>query len=151
MKKQWIWRAMAEWTDAHDMQAKQKLQRVLRDELHIYTLFDPTVFIQKSSGTVTMEQPSGYESKADILRHFYVHMPDMFSRTHNLAIEIDGDWHFNSKKGVKQTNARNENYDFARIKLLWLTPKEILDSRSDEALTDLVLGLLAQPHTFFVP
>lgn len=152
MSKQWIWRAMKEWDDAHDLEAKGRLQRILKESLYIYTSLDTTIFINKSSAAVTLEQPTGYDSKEAILNDYFVHMPDLFSVAYpQLAVEIDGDWHFNTAKGIKQTNKRNENYDYAKIQLLWMTPKEILKSKTDEILCGTILGLMDQPHNYFVP
>ena len=142
---------MAEWDSAHDSECKQILSRVLKDDLHIYTTFDQILFINKTTGAVTYEQPPECLSKEDVYANYEVHLPDLFSKPHALAVEIDGDWHFNTKKGIKQTNKRNEDYDFAKIKLLWMTPKEILDCKDDDAVAGLILGLLEKPHTYFVP
>jgi len=151
MSKQWMWRAMSEWDDAHDSAAKEVVSRVLREELHIHTVFDRTIFINKSTGDWQVEHPEGYASKAELLVDWDVHIPDMFSLILGLAIEIDGDWHFNTAKGRKQTNKRNQNYDFAKIKLLWMTPKEISKCENDDKLAGLILGLLDKPHLYFVP
>ena len=75
----------------------------------------------------------------------------VFRNIMSLEIEIEGNWHLNTKKGIKQTNKRNSDYEYAKIKLLWMTPKEILDAKSDDELAGLILGLLDKPHTYFVP
>jgi len=149
--KQWIWRAMSEWDNAHDLECKKIVSNCLRHELHIYTVIDQTIFIHKKSGNWQVEHPQGYTTKGELLVDWDVHMPDLFALMTGLAIEIDGDWHFNTAKGRKQTNKRNEHYDYAKIKLVWLTPKEIADCENDEKLAGLILGLMDHPHTYFVP
>lgn len=57
---------------------------------------------------------------------FHIHHPDMLVTNHSppIIIEIDGDWHFLSRKGPKQTNERNQHYELGGIKLVWLTDKD---------------------------
>lgn len=143
MKKMWIHRAQKEWSsdDGHDMNEKNRICELLRDN-HIrhYPLLDQTIFINKQTFKWQMEQPKGYNSKEELWRDWEVFKPDLLFPTKNLIIEIDGLWHFNTKKGVKQTNKRNEYYEYTNIRLIWFTA-EAVKEMSDGAL---YLSLLDQ-------
>ena len=64
-------------------------------------------------------------------------MPDMLFGLKNMIIELDGDWHFNTEKGVKQTKRRNQYYEYAGIKLVTFVTKE-LEKMSDKKILDLL-------------
>lgn len=143
IKKQWIHKAQKEWdsSDGHDMTEKNRICELLRDN-HIrhYPLIDQTIFINKQTFKWQTEQPKGYTSKEDLWRDWEVFKPDLLFSTKNLIIEVDGLWHFNTRKGVKQTNKRNEYYEYAGIRLIWFTA-EVVKGMSDGAL---YLALLDQ-------
>ena len=128
IKKQWIHKALKEWdsTDGHDMNEKNRIAQSLRDS-HIshYPLFDQTIFIHKQTFKWQQEQPTGYTSKEDLWRDWEIFKPDLLFAMKNLIIEVDGDWHFNTTKGVKQTNKRNEYYEYAGIRLIWFTAEQV--------------------------
>lgn len=150
MKSQWIWRAMAEWEDAHDLEAKSKVSRVMREQLHLFTVFDLPIFINKFTHQCQLEQPECYESREAILKDYIVHLPDLFNKKHGIVVEIDGNWHFNTKKGVRTTNQRNEDYELAGIKLIWLTPEEVKQN-DDDGLANMMLSQLINQRKYFVP
>ena len=56
----------------------------------------------------------------------------------NLIIEIDGDFHFNTKKGVIQTNKRNQYYEYAGIRLIWYETKALNKMSDAELYLDLL-------------
>lgn len=141
---------MTEWADAHDLEVKNRLATVMREKLHLYTVFDLPLFISKVTHQVQLEQPECYESREAVLKDYVVHLPDLFNKKHGIVWEIDGMWHFNSHKGVKQTNQRNEDYELAGIKLVWLTPAEV-KRKDDDGLANLVLGQLVTQRKYFVP
>jgi very-short-patch-repair endonuclease len=85
-----------------------------------------------------MEQPAGYETKEALWRDWEVFKPDLLFPIKNLIIEIDGDFHFNTKKGVRQTNKRNEFYEYAGIKLIWYEAKTLKAMSDAELFLDLV-------------
>ncbi len=151
IKKQWIHNAQKDWdsTDGHDMNEKNRIAQILRDS-HIrhYPLFDQTIFINKQTFKWQQPQPKNhsdpndhkpYNSKEDLWRDWEVFMPDLLFPMKNLIIEIDGLWHFNTAKGVKQTNKRNEYYEYAGIRLIWFTAAQIKgwsDAELHKELTD---------------
>ena len=144
MNKQWIHRAQRGWdsTDGHDTGEKNRIATILRNtNIRHYPLFDETIFINKQTFKWVKEQPKGYSSKEDLLREWEVFKPDLFFPMKNLVIEIDGDFHFNTKKGVKQTNKRNEWYEYAGLKLIWYHAQTHKDMSDAQLLLDLVKKL----------
>ena len=141
MNKQWIHRAQRGWdsTDGHDTGEKNRIATILRNtNIRHYPLFDETIFINKQTFKWVKEQPKGYSSKEDLLREWEVFKPDLFFPMKNLVIEIDGDFHFNTKKGVKQTNKRNEWYEYAGLKLIWYHAQTLKDMSDAQLFLDLV-------------
>ena len=141
-KKAFIHRAQKEWSsdDGHDGREKNRIATILRNNaIRHYPLFDETIFISKQTHRWTKEHPKGYTSKEDLWRDYEIFKPDLLFPMKNMIIEIDGDWHFNTTKGVKQTNKRNEWYEYAGIKLIWFTAaavKEMSDAELFLALVD---------------
>jgi len=142
VKKQWIHKAQKEWdsTDGHDMNEKNRIAQILHDS-HVrhYPLFDQTIFINRQSHSWQQEQPKGYKSKEELYRYWEIFKPDLLFPMKNLIIEVDGNWHFNTHKGVKQTNKRNEYYEYAGIRLVWFTAAQIKgwsDAQLHKELTD---------------
>lgn len=141
MKKQWIHKAQKDWdsSDGHDLNEKNRICEILRDN-HIrhYPLIDQTIFINKQTHEWQMGQPKGYTSKEDLWRDWEVFNPDLLFPQKNLIIEIDGDWHFNTEKGRKQTNKRNEYYEYAGIRLVWFTAQSIKDMSDGKLYLELL-------------
>lgn len=150
MANQWMWHAMKKWEDAHDLELKNKVARVLHKRLNYPSFFDRTIFIKRNDYlTWTDLHPTGYKSKEALLRDWWVQNPDVLVKRHGLIVEIDGDWHFNSPKGIKLTNARNEHYDIAGLRLVWLTTKEC--DCSLEELYCKIMGQLNKPRSYSLP
>lgn len=138
MSKQWIHQAQKEWTDAHDTKQKDRLAWIIRDnQLHHFPLFDETIFINKTTFEWTKIHPVGFKSKEELLLQWAVFMPDMLFPLRNMIIEIDGNWHTNTSKGVKQTKRRNQYYEYAGIKLITFVTKE-LNKMSDKKLLEVL-------------
>jgi len=141
MSKQWIHRAMKEWEDAHDLKQKDRIAWLIRDNLlHHFPLFDQTIFINKTTFYWTKIHPAGYHSKGELLLHWEPFMPDLLFPLRNLIIEIDGEWHTNTAKGVKQTKKRNQYYEYAGIKLVTFVTEE-LNKMSDKKLLEALRGI----------
>jgi len=132
--KQWIHLAQKEWEDAHDTKQKLRLTRLIKENnIHHYPLYDETIFIHKTTFEWTKIHPKGFHSKEELSVQWAVFMPDMLFPIRNMIIEIDGDWHTNTEKGVKQTKRRNQYYEYAGIKLITFITKE-LNKMSDKKL-----------------
>jgi len=113
---------MKNWdsSDGHDWEEKKKCTEILNHFLgYRGALFDETIFVNKTTFEWQTKQPTGYESKEDLLRCWEVFKPDILIKKHNMIIEMDGDFHFNMKKGVKQTQKRNQYYEYMKIKFVW--------------------------------
>jgi len=137
-KKSFIHRAQQDWTDAHDWQAKNRLSSILRDVYNIRCVFDRTIFINKITLEWTDIQPPGYHSKSEILKDWHIFMPDVLIKgIHPVIIELDGDWHFNSSKGIKQTNKRNGIYDFMDIRFVWFYTPHFMKKSTMEIVQEL--------------
>lgn len=141
MKKQWIHKAQKDWdpTDGHDTAQKNRIAEILRDN-HIrhYPIFDETIFINKKTFKWQRNHPTGYNTKEDLLRDWEVFKPDLLFPMKNLIIEIDGDFHFNTAKGIKQTNKRNQYYEYSGIRLIWYETKTLNKMSDAELYLDLL-------------
>jgi len=119
MKKQFIWHAMKDWEDSHDLDQKQFLLNILKNHtVRHYPLMDETIFINNHSFLWTREHPTGYETKEKFLADWSPFMPDLLFPMRNMIVELDGDFHRNTNKGIRQTKRRNQYYDYAGIKLV---------------------------------
>lgn len=121
---------MKEWdsNDAHDWNEKKKIADILRNLFHYFCIYDRTIFVNKKDFSYSDKQPAGFTSKEDILKNYYIFRPDILVKSHNIIIEIDGLFHFNTKKGVKQTNHRNEIYEYMGVKFVWFTTEMVQTS-----------------------
>jgi len=138
LSKKWIRQAQKEWTDAHDTKQKDRLAWIIKgNNLHHFPLFDETIFINKTTFEWTKIHPVGFKSKEELLLKWAVFMPDMLFPLRNMIIEIDGEWHTNTEKGVKQTKRRNQHYEYAGIKLITFITKE-LNKMSDKKLLEVL-------------
>ena len=138
MKKQWIHRAMKEWTDGHDMPQKQRIIKLIKNNnLHHYPLIDQTIFINNTDFTWTKEHPTGFSSKEELKRAWSPFMPDLLFPIKKTIIELDGNFHTNSEKGAKQTKRRNQYYEYAGIKLIAYVTDELNKMTDEELLNDL--------------
>ncbi len=136
--KGWMHRAMKDWdpSSAKDEDAKVRVQDVLRAKWGYKCVFDRTIFIDKNSFTIHTEQPKDCTSKEDVYKKYYIHIPDILIRTVSgtKVVELDGDVHFNSSKGVKNTNLRNEHYEYANIKLVWFYTPTLMKMSTEEII-----------------
>jgi len=137
-KKMWIYQAQKSWDDAHDSEQKNRIGVILRDNaIRHYPLFDETIFINKTNFRWTKVHPAGYESLEKLILQWAVFRPDMLFPMKNLIIEIDGEWHTNTEKGVKQTKRRNQYYEYAKIRLVTYITKELNKMTDKELYQDL--------------
>ncbi len=137
-KKQWIHKAMKNWTDGHDISQKQRIIKLIRDNnLRHYPLIDQTIFIHNTNFEWTKEHPVGFSSKEELCRVWTPFMPDLFFPLRKLIIELDGDFHTNSEKGAKRTKLRNQYYEYSGIKLISYVTKELDKMTDEELLADL--------------
>ena len=121
-KKQFIGRATKNWSsdDGHDWEEKNRMINLLRSELALQgALFDETIFVNKTTFKWQREQPKNYPTKEALLLCWEIFKPDIIYPKFNLIIEMDGDFHFNTKKGVKRTTQRNQYYEYAEFKFVW--------------------------------
>jgi hypothetical protein len=128
--------AMKKWSsdDAHDWEAKKRVQDILRARWNYRCVFDRTIFIDKKTFEIHLYQPDGCTSKEDVRRKYEIFIPDIFIKTKQgyKIVELDGDFHFNTKKGVKRTNQRNEMYEYAGIKMIWFYTPKLMKMTIDE-------------------
>ncbi len=113
---------MKKWSsdDGHDWQEKNRMTNLLRTELGLQGgLYDETIFVNKTTFEWQTEQPTGYESKEDLMRCWEIFKPDLIYKKRNLIIEFDGDFHFNTAKGVRRTEQRNQYYEYASFRFVW--------------------------------
>jgi len=101
--------------------------------MHHYPLFDETIFINKTTFEWTKIHPIGFHTKEQLLLQWAVFMPDLLFPMSNMIIEIDGDFHTNTTKGVKQTKRRNQYYEYAGIRLITFVTSE-LNKMTDDTL-----------------
>jgi len=140
-KKSWIHKAQKDWdsNDGHDLLQKNRICEILRDN-HIrhYPLIDQTIFINKNTFSWQMEHPKGYRSKEDLWKDWEVFKPDLLFPQKNLIIELDGPFHFNTAKGVRQTNKRNQYYEYAGIRLIWYYTDKVKEMSDGTLYLDLL-------------
>lgn len=112
-----------------DIHEKVRVAGILKREFDFNMLYDEVIFIDKKD--YKLVKGPDIKSKEDGFRRFFIHNPDGWVRSKEVAIEIDGTFHTESPKGIKQTNERNEHYDKAKLKYIWLTKKEVLECDED--------------------
>lgn len=123
--KSFIHHAMKQWdcNDAHDSIEKNRLQKILKKHFNYYCLFDRTIFISKYNYTWTDIQPN--YNKKEIYKKYHIHKPDILIKIpFNIIIELDGDFHFNTKKGITQTKLRNKIYNSMNVKFISFSTKQ---------------------------
>lgn len=135
-KRSFVHRANRNMDGEPDTMLKWKLMKVLRNKFGISSRTGPKIAIHRKYGYVKQQL-----TKEEVPQ-FYLHDPDVTSLKHNppLIFEIDGDVHFLTKRGIKQTNSRNEHYELAVFngkhpRLIWIT-------RAECELSDERLGLI---------
>jgi len=128
---QWRNEARKKQEGESDLEQKQKVARIMRTHFGKYCIFhDLSLAIHKEErwyARVLTE--SQYHSGL-----FYTHKPDLIVPDSSplIVIEIDGDVHWQNTKSVRNTNERNEHYEFAGFRFIWLTSREV--DNSDELL-----------------
>ena len=113
---------MKNWdsNDPHDWQEKQRVVNIIRDRTGLIgAVYDETIFVHKQTFEWTTIQPKGFKSKEELMRTYEIFKPDILYKKHNLIIELDGDFHFETEKGVRQTQKRNQYYEYMGVKFAW--------------------------------
>ena len=124
--KSFIFNAIKKSESNVDFDDRANVQRVLRLQFGIPALMDEVIFISKSTGQVEVLNQKKFSSKEEIFKFYWVHCPDLKINIFKFpfVVEIDGEVHWQTSKGINQTNERNYHYETAGIKMLWLTNKE---------------------------
>ena len=133
-----MWKAMKNWdpNDPHDWKQKDRIANIIRkNHLHHYPLFDETIFINKNTFSWTKIHPSGFQSKEELLLQWQPFKPDMLFSLKNTIIEIEGKFHTDTAKGVRQTKKRNQYYEYAGINLI-IFQTQTLNKMTDKQLLE---------------
>ena len=142
-KKSFINKAMKEKDPADfDLDEKARMMRILNHYFKLRPLVDEVLFFDKDTGKLEPEQP--VMTKEGILKYYFVCRPDLLIKNfedHPIAVEIDGDVHWQNSKAVRRTNERNEHYETGNVKLLWFTRDEVLKD-STATLVSKISGML---------
>jgi len=112
---------MKNWdpTDAHDWKAKNRIQKICHS-MGIHGRFDRDIMIDRRNFSVWTEVPDHVTGISELFQLFMCFKPDFSAKTtehpYLAIIELDGDFHYSTGKGVKQTRLRNQAYDNAGIR-----------------------------------
>lgn len=143
VKTQWIHKARKEMVNDYDTNEKDRVRKILRKDFGLHALQDETLFFDRVSGNDVF-LPAKSRSKDYIFKKYFVHNPDLIVKDHRIIVEIDGDIHWQNAKASKATNLRNEHYEAAGFKLIWLTRDEVW-KLGDIELTALMRLRLNEP------
>ncbi len=110
-----------------DFDNKALVQTMLSQDFGIPSLQGEVLFINRDTGNLEFVNQAKFKSKEEIFEKYFVHFPDLIIKVFKvpIVVEIDGDVHWKNDKAIRRTNERNEHYDMAKIKMLWLTRKEV--------------------------
>ena len=131
-----------------DLMDKAKIARVMKGYFGLSCIYhDLFIGIHKRHrywiNELTKEQLESNE--------FWPHKPDLIVTNSKIPmiIEIDGEYHFFTKRGINQTNERNKHYELAGIKLIWLLRSDVAntDTRLVSILADLLERYGIKPQT----
>jgi len=140
IKTSFIHAARKKMVDEGDLNEKDKVRRILRDNFDITVLEDMVLFFSKTNGYRYKNPPKSL-TKEQIFQHFHVIRPDLWSPTEILAVEIDGAVHWQRTGGFFNDTATTEIYTRGKVKLLWLTKDEV-GKNTDAELAEKISGLL---------
>jgi len=132
---------MKSWEDDHDTNEKNRLRQLLKTYFGLHAFQDETLFFSKLTGKLSFIHQQQFTSKEDILRFYHVHRPDLFIKTRQIVIEIDGIVHWTNSHAVKRTNERNKHYEDANLQFVWLTADEVNYASNAELVDKLALML----------
>jgi len=143
-KTSFIHKARKEMVNDYDTDEKDRVRKILLEKFGLHALQDENLFFDKETGE---DKILGRESltKDYIFKAFHVHNPDLLVKAHRIIVEIDGDIHWKNSKVVKATNARNEHYQAAGYKLIWLTRDEVRKC-TDQELSQLISNRILEPE-----
>ena len=144
----WIHRDRRERYNDYDIDEKFRMVYLLKKYFGLTAVTDEVLFFDRTTHKRVFVDQSKYESKQELVRHYYVHYPDLLIKNHKpvIAVEIDGDVHWQNTKALKQTNKRNEHYEAGGIKILWLTKNDVLVKDQSDLILNVAgkLGLSAR-------
>ena len=143
VKTQWIHKARKEMVNDYDTDEKDRVRKILHKDFGLHAIQDETLFFDRETGEDKFLPPTTL-TKQYIFKKYFVHRPDLLLRDHRIIVEIDGDIHWQNSKASKATNARNEHYEDAGFKLIWLTRDEVR-KLGDNELTALIRQRLNEP------
>jgi len=149
VKTSFIHKARKEMVNDFDTDEKNRVRKILRKDFGLHALQDETLFFDRETGRDVFLPPISL-TKDYVFKKYFVHRPDLIVKDHRIIIEIDGDVHWQNSKAAKNTNLRNEHYEAAGFKLIWLTRDEV-KKLSEEQLSELMMIRLHQPERIIMP
>lgn len=149
VKTQWIHKARKDMVNDYDTNEKDRVRQILRKDFGLHALQDETLFFDRETGEDKFLAPKSL-TKEYVFKKYHVHRPDLIVKDHRIIIEIDGDIHWQNSKAAKATNARNEHYEEAGFKLIWLSRDEVR-KLPDWQLSELMMTRLHQPERIILP
>ena len=140
-KAQWRNEARKNQEGESDLYQKQKVAKLLRHYFNLPCIFhDLSLAIHKEERWYARSlTESQYHSGL-----YWTHKPDLICPNTSplIVIEIDGSAHWEISGSVKKTNERNEHYEFAGFRFLWLLSSEV--NNTDELLLRILVDKLAR-------
>jgi len=134
---QWRNEARKKQEGESDLFQKNKVARIVRNYFGLPCIFhDCSLAIHKKQHWYAQAlNESQFHSGA-----FWRHKPDLIvpSSKPLIVIEIDGDVHWQNKKSIENTNKRNDHYEQAGFRFIWLTSREV--DNTDEMLLNILRG-----------
>lgn len=132
------------WIGFHDDTDEKGIVRdILLDQFDVNALQDEVVFFNKVSGHLIALDEEKF-SEEEILKRFFVHKPDLIVKSviPQIIVEIDGPVHWENSRAVKRTNARNCHYERAKLRFVWFTYDEVMNSvKSQVSLINFIVKL----------
>ncbi len=152
-KTMWIHHAMKNQWGEGDIDEKGRVSRAMREYFGLHPLLnienDKPIFIHKQTRRHGEPDYSLYFQPEDVLRDWDVFYPDIFVKDVQpiIIVEIDGPVHWQNSKVVRRTNYRNECYEKAGFKFIWLTRVEAREKVDRVFITNLgeKLGIKPSP------
>lgn len=116
-------KANRERSGEQDIDAKFEVAKILREKWCILTVTGVTLDISEGK----------------------VRLPDLYSKQHKIAIEIDGNVHDLTARGMNQTTNRNEEYKSIGVKVIVINEqiREFYDLTYEQYLAVYMEGLNA--------
>jgi len=136
-KRRFVHEADKKREEEQDLMDKAKIARVLKGYFGLSCIYHDLFIGIHKRHRYWMRELTEKQLESN---EFWPHKPDLIvtNSKQPMIIEIDGDYHFNTKRGIKQTNDRNQHYELAGVKLVWLLRSEVqnTDTRLVSILTE---------------